>query len=136
VIDQAIAAARATVGTPFHHQGRQPGLGMDCIGVIVEAGKVFGVREPEVPRYSRQPNWEEFIGSIERAGLREINPEDVRQGDVLVFKVGRNQPHVALLAADDRIIHAHMGIKRVVEAGLSKAWRSRIVKVYRFPGEQ
>ncbi len=32
-VDAAIAAARTCLGTPFHHQGRAPGVGLDCIGL-------------------------------------------------------------------------------------------------------
>ena len=32
-----IAAARACLGTPFHHQGRMPGVGLDCIGLVIVA---------------------------------------------------------------------------------------------------
>ena len=37
-----IAAARACIGTPFHHQGRRPGAGLDCIGLIVIALRAAG----------------------------------------------------------------------------------------------
>jgi len=32
-----IEAARRCIGTPFHHQGRASGIGLDCIGLIVIA---------------------------------------------------------------------------------------------------
>ncbi len=30
-----VRVARSYIGTPFHHQGRLPGVGLDCAGVIV-----------------------------------------------------------------------------------------------------
>ena len=39
-----IEVARGYVGTPFHHAGRLPGVGLDCIGVPVCAATRMWLR--------------------------------------------------------------------------------------------
>ncbi|MBK8745664.1 MAG: peptidase P60, partial [Propionivibrio sp.] len=37
-----LAAARACIGTPFVHQGRIPGLALDCAGLVVAVAQAIG----------------------------------------------------------------------------------------------
>ena len=37
--EQIVSVARAAVGTPWHHQGRVAGLGLDCIGLLVHVAR-------------------------------------------------------------------------------------------------
>jgi cell wall-associated NlpC family hydrolase len=39
---EIIAAARACLGTPFRHQGRLPGIGLDCAGVALHVAQAVG----------------------------------------------------------------------------------------------
>lgn len=55
---EVIAAALAMLGTPFHHQGRVPGVGLDCAGVPVCIAWQLGLvpREWNVADYSARPD--------------------------------------------------------------------------------
>lgn len=50
-------AARAYLGVPFAHQGRSPAVGLDCIGLIVQAGLDGGHAFPafDSTDYGRDP---------------------------------------------------------------------------------
>ena len=41
--NELMIAARSMVGTPFIHQGRVPGVGLDCAGFGIEACKVIDI---------------------------------------------------------------------------------------------
>ena len=51
-----IASARACIGTPFHHQGRAIGIGLDCIGLIVVALTAAGFSVRDRSDYGRRPD--------------------------------------------------------------------------------
>ena len=51
-----IATARACAGTPFHDQGRAPGVGLDCIGLIVIAMRAAGFAVHDRTDYGRRPD--------------------------------------------------------------------------------
>jgi cell wall-associated NlpC family hydrolase len=38
-----VLAARECLGTPFQHQGRVPGVGLDCVGVAIYAAREVGL---------------------------------------------------------------------------------------------
>lgn len=38
---QIVCSARKRIGTPFKHQGRKAGVGLDCIGLVVDVFKEF-----------------------------------------------------------------------------------------------
>lgn len=46
------------VGTPYHHQGRMPGVGLDCPGPVICAARHHGIMPPEfnVTAYGRIPD--------------------------------------------------------------------------------
>lgn len=130
---EIIDAARQLLGTPWQHQGRVPGIGIDCAGVIIHILKLNGI-DYDVQGYGRQPD-----GNMTKhadACLRRIRKEDVQPGDVLVFRVKRLPQHIAILT-DKGILHANErgggGLSKVVETGLSNAWRAHIVAAYAFP---
>lgn len=47
--------ARSWVGTPFRHQARIKGLGVDCVGLLVGVGEVLGLEVYDQTGYGRQP---------------------------------------------------------------------------------
>lgn len=128
----AINAARATLGTPFAHQGRIPGRALDCAGVIVVAANVLGFVPEEPNAYSRSPHDAMLESWIERQPfIARVDKASMRAGDVLLMRFGSEPQHLALYA-DPTIIHAYQAIGRVVEHRLDDKWRRRIVRVYRF----
>lgn len=127
-----LAAGRRYLGTPFRHQGRVPGRGLDCIGVVVCIGRELGLFHYDVSGYARQPtSWSSLRRHVDLAGFERV--EAARPGDVYLMAITDRPQHVAL-ATDRGILHAWMQARRVVEHGLDDQWRGRIVATYRFPG--
>jgi NlpC/P60 family putative phage cell wall peptidase len=128
--ERMIAAARGCLGTPFHHQGRMPGVGLDCIGLIVVAARAVGIEVRDTFDYGRRPDGVSLIAGLERHGLRRV--DDVDAGCVLVFRYDHQPQHVALTTARDRMIHSFAPARAVVETGIGDYWRRRLVGVYGF----
>lgn len=127
--DEIIAAARAELGTPFRHQGRLPGIALDCAGLaVVVASAWHVVAEPRA--YGRGPDhgmlqqWIEAQAFIEPAA-------DPQPGHVLLMRFSREPQHIAICAGDT-IIHSYGSVGKVVEHRLSDVWRARVVRSYRF----
>ena len=128
--DDFVAAARRCLGTPFHHQGRAPGSGLDCIGLIVIALQTVGVTVQDRQDYGRRPDGKSLIAALEGHGAKPV--EIVTPGSVLVFRYDQQPQHVALATGPDTMIHSFAPARRVVETVIGDYWRRRLVGVYAF----
>lgn len=136
--DAIVDAARAWIGTHYHHQASLRGVGTDCLGLVRGVWRdLYGSEAETPPGYSR--DWAEAGGCetmleaasrhLERVALSEIEP-----GDVIIFRVrpGVVAKHVAIVASVSTMIHAMEGAP-VCEVPLSNWWRRRIAAAFRFP---
>lgn len=135
--------ARRWLGTPYQHQARLLGVGVDCVGLVVAAGEGAGVLAIEsnawapFAAYSRTPN----PRRIERALRLFLKPcDDPGEGDVGWADWGNGPPMHMLIRTilpDGRpgMIHADgRGPHRVVEHGFAAEWPDRVRSWWRFPG--
>lgn len=129
-VEQMIEAARACEGTPFHHQGRAKGLGLDCIGLIVHALRAVGVEVADRTDYRPRPDGTSLIAALQAHGATRVAA--IEAGDVLVFRYDQQPQHVALAVSSERMIHAFAPAGKVVESEIGAYWRRRLVAVFRF----
>lgn len=137
-----VEQARACLGTPFHHLGRQPGVGLDCAGLIICVARSLGVVAPDfdVPVYARQPDGHSLIKLCDRH-MRRVPQARMQPGDVIVVIVDRDPQHMGFLG-DYRhgglsIIHAASradGKGEVIETRLMFSRAQRFVAAYAMPG--
>lgn len=125
-----IQAARDCLGTPFHHQGRRPKVGLDCIGLIVIACAAIGLPVRDKLDYGRRPDGQALIAALQAHGAERV--DDIDPADVLVFRYDQQPQHVALATEEGRMIHSFAPAGRVVETDLGAYWRRRLVGIYRF----
>jgi NlpC/P60 family putative phage cell wall peptidase len=129
--------ARGWIGTPYHHQAAVKAVGCDCLGLVRGVfAELFGAL-PDAPPYS--PDWaeagqeERLIEGLSRWLVRV--PDDAFLiGDVLVFRLRPGVPakHVAIVASDASMIHAHQRAS-VAEVPLSRWWLRHRAATFRFP---
>lgn len=126
---QFITAAREWVGTPFKHQGRHKGVGVDCIGVVYCTGRDMGIVDPAVMvPYARSPDGE-LLPDILDTNMQRVHK--LQPGDVLLFKFITEPQHVAVYTGRN-IIHAYAKIGKCIEHRYDKFWSRRLVDAYRF----
>lgn len=125
-----VAVARTYVGTPFKHQGRLPGVGLDCAGVVVCALREVDYHVEDVYGYGRLPARGLFLRTVERQFDR-VAALEIRGGDLLTFAFRGEPQHIAIYTAQDTLIHAYSEVRQVVEHGLDDIWRSRLRGCYR-----
>jgi cell wall-associated NlpC family hydrolase len=131
-----IAAARSMIGTRFHHQGRLPGVGLDCAGLVVCAAHSAGIDLADEPGYGHMPHSGTFMAKVAENADR-IDPADVMPGDMMVFAFRGEPQHVAIVSAvTPRILllHAYAEARRVVENGFDGIWQSRLRGCWRLRG--
>lgn len=128
------AALRPLVGTPFHHQGRQPGVGLDCIGVVVAVGRAVGMPIKDRTDYGGQPVSGLLQRELDAQWVRLPGIKHARPGDILLMRFAREPQHVAVLTDRRTIIHCYEHIGYCCEHRLAGVWQARIVRAYTWPG--
>lgn len=131
--DEIIKAARACIDTPFRHQGRVIGVGLDCAGVGIAAAAAVGIEIKDFEGYPGEP----FDGMLKKMfddqpNLVKIGKNDMSPGDVLLMRISSAPQHVAILSHDNYMIHSYKNIGRVVEQKIDADWKNKIIAVYRF----
>lgn len=127
-IAQAVAAARAAIGTPFHHQGREVGVGLDCIGLVIIALRAVGLSVHDRTDYLPRPDGNSLQQALLDHGCNAV-PEIVA-GSILLFRYDNQPQHVALATSAHSMIHAFAPACAVVETEIGDYWRRRLVGIY------
>lgn len=103
--DAIVAEARSMIGTPWHHQGRLPGVGLDCIGLVVCVLERLGYTAKDRYGYRRAPVPAEFIAAVREQAM-EKPIDEMAKGDMLLIAPGKLLQHAAIYSGNDTIIHA------------------------------
>jgi cell wall-associated NlpC family hydrolase len=131
--DDILAAARETLDTPFMHQGRVVGRGMDCAGVVCHVAHRMGLPYDAPTNYPRLPYQGLLEATLDAQPVLERVTGAPQAGDVLLLRIARDPQHVAICAGDT-IIHAYAEAGKCCEHTYSAEWRRRTVRGYRFRG--
>lgn len=139
---QIVSQARTWKGTPFHHQARLKGKGCDCLGLVIGVVDKLELKDKNGIRlaaydevtYSKEPNGEYLTEKL-LGLLDEVPIADASAGDLVLFKMGNNPQHLAILSDYEGglgMVHCYAQARRVVEHRLDEAWQKKIVKVFRW----
>jgi hypothetical protein len=141
-----VEIAREYLGTRFHHQGREKGVGIDCVGLPICVAERLEIKDRHgVPilrtdhlSYSPEPGSRLVHDICVRRLDQKAAGAALEDGDVLTMRVPTLPCHAAIVAfhgLDPYIIHAYSaGPEKCVEHILNEAWSRRIIGKFRFPG--
>jgi hypothetical protein len=132
-----LRTARDYLGTPWRHQGRLKGHGMDCAGLIICVAAELELFDCRIRTYRRQAD-----GNTLEAACREfLDPiplAAVRPGDILMLDDHQRYPcHLALVGDRGQpfsLIHAVAGYRQVVEHRFSVEWLDQYRQAFSFRG--
>lgn len=130
-VEHMIAAARACAGTPYRHQGRSPGNGLDCLGLIISAVSAIGINVVNTPDYGRSPRGDVLLDALQGYPLTEVPKTDIQAGDLLVFRFNSQPQHFGLATGPDTMVHSFSVVGSVVETNIGISWLSRLTHVFR-----
>ncbi len=113
---ELMRVAHRSIGIRYKWGGETPQEGFDCSGLMQYAYKRSGIR---IPRTAAQ----------QRDASRRISRSQLRPGDMIFFKTGRNSNHVGIYAGRGEFIHASTGSHRVKKERLdTQYWNQHFVK--------
>lgn len=126
--------ARAYIGVPFLHQGRNPAVGLDCIGMpkqtLLDAGYPYTDATPA--DYSRDPHEGLLEAKLEALFGPPLPPSQMQADDIAVVRYGRQLRHVGIIGeqlydgvAHLTLIHTDSRMGRVVEHRIDEGWMGR-----------
>jgi cell wall-associated NlpC family hydrolase len=137
-----VACARGWIGTPFHHQARLKGVGVDCAGLVIGVARELGL-VPEgfdINGYPRQPDGQAMLRWC-REHMQEVAFGTLKPGHVVVVRFDRHPQHVGLVGnywhgeGVHSIIHAlSLPPARVVETRLMFTRAMQPVAAFALPG--
>lgn len=122
-----VAGARATIGARFRAQGRDPALGLDCVGVVACALRSAGC-DAALPRDYRLRSAGVPSFAVPRA---LVAADGTRAGDILLFRVSALQLHLAV-RTETGVVHADASLRRVVERPGDPPWP--VIAAWRLEG--
>ena len=135
--EDVVTEARKWIDTPYHHQGRLIGVGVDCVGLIIGICEELCTESYDSKSYTRYrrcpPRGKGMLRDLDR--VCGEGKETAEPGDIAVFWMnGRNKraQHLAVVS-DYGLIHTHSRAGKVVEHKFSAWWKNRLIGYYNFP---
>ena len=133
--ERVLLVAAQSIGTPFQHQGRVAGVGLDCVGLYVHICKEAGLPYMDANGYPRNP----YDGQLEKQLDAQPCLERVElaePGDIMAMRISKQPQHVGIHAGfidgHAYIIHASSEHGGTVMHRIDDLWRARIMRAYRF----
>lgn len=139
--------ARALLGVPFQHQGRDARVGLDCIGLLACVFADTPYAAHDARDYAPDPHDGLLEGRLRACfgepvvaapGREPVPLERLREGDVVALRYEHAIRHVGLIGAvqygSERhltLIHTDNMVGRVVEHRIDIKWARRIALVFR-----
>lgn len=141
---QLAKKAETWLGTPWQHQACVKGVAVDCamfvVGVAKECGLITDEDVKNVPNYPKDWHFHNtesmLIPIVESFPVEEIEVNNRRVGDMLLFKVGNCESHMGLQLSKGYFIHAYgaLSVNKVTKMRLDDKWLKRLTRAYRFKG--
>ena len=130
VRDLIVLEARKYLGTPYHHQGRVLGHGIDCYGLIEMVARGLGFECPSKVSYSRLPDQSHLLAYMDQYAV-QIEKTHALAGDILIIPFRGQLRHMAI-KTDIGMIHSFEPAGMVVEHALDEAWWRLVRRAYAF----
>lgn len=106
-------------GASFRLYGRNPETGLDCIGLASCALERAGISSNAPTGYAlRNSDISRHLKTVLLSGFAPATGS-ARRGDILLVRPGPSQQHLVIALGQNRFVHAHAGLRRVViQSGL------------------
>jgi cell wall-associated NlpC family hydrolase len=107
-----VDCARSWIGTPYLHQHRVKGFGVDCVGLLIGVCRELGLVDPsfDINGYSRKPDGTTLLARCSDL-MDPVREDQVKPGHVLVIAFRDLPQHMGILGdylhGGFSLIHAH-----------------------------
>lgn len=119
--NRVVKEAIEWIGTPFHHEARVKGAGVDCLQILAAVYHAAGiVSHIDVPHYPM--DWmihrdeERYLNGVKLYADEVPGPPERMPlpGDIVIMKLGRTFSHGAIVIEWPRLIHAYYSAGQVI----------------------
>jgi len=122
--------------TRWRHQGKDPDVGLDCVGLprwaFSQQFDMPAELESELLAYHRKPDGQKLLNTI-RAWFDEVDRTEMQKADLVVIYDRRNPQHIAIATDEIHVVEAYAsGLTMKVVYWPLGTWRE-IAGVFRFP---
>ncbi|KHN68719.1 hypothetical protein AV645_07020 [Acinetobacter calcoaceticus] len=131
---EAVQEALTWLGTPYHHQGRVKGVGVDCGTLICEVYEKVGLMDHLDPR-PYPPDW--HLHQMEQRYLELIlgvcDPVEgsPQPGDIVLYNFGKCISHGAIVIEWPQVIHSYLHQGVIIQDGTKGSLARRIAGFFR-----
>lgn len=137
--------AKECKGTRFVHQAAKKGVGMNCIGLLIVISNELDLPDKFDPNSSRGARFKGYGKEPDAALLDDACQEYLDEipvvraglGDIyrMRWNLDKVARHFGVISSVDpiRVVHAHQGMRKVIETSLPIAGAT-IVRAFRFRG--
>ena len=126
--EKVIAAAKALLGSPFHHAGRDPLVGIDCAGLVIAVGASVGTVITGPVDYQPRGDFGAMMAELSAQLAPADRPSDA-PGNIISISYRLAAAHCAIVIDHGFIIHAIqergtvLDSYRRYEKHITGAWR-------------
>ncbi len=129
-------AAKEWIGTPFHLQGRVKNVGCDCLGLLMGIARDLNLKTKLgtlLVEHDRSDYHLIHDGQILEQQLDQLlgQTHELEEGNLLLLEYDKNPQHLAIVSDGEKIIHAHLKHRKVVEHSMDVCLRNKIKKMYK-----
>ncbi|WP_159137712.1 C40 family peptidase [Acinetobacter pittii] len=132
--DEAVQEALTWLGTPYHHQGRVKGVGVDCGTLICEVFEKVGLMDHLDPR-PYPPDWhmhqmgQRYLELI--LGVCDAIEGPPQPGDIVLYQFGKCISHGAIVMEWPQVIHSYLHQGVIIQDGTKGSLARRIAGFFR-----
>lgn len=127
-----VETARRLVGTPFVSQGRLPGVGLDCAGILASVAKYNKLQFKDQLNYNvKQWTGDKLLSEVEQ----NFDPiARLENASILLiwFRRPTLPQHFAIYTEAGTIIHTTEATGKVVEVQYDERWIKRTHSIWKF----
>jgi cell wall-associated NlpC family hydrolase len=125
-----IEVARSWLNTPWQHNQKTKGIGVDCVNFLNAIANESGVIIEEIPehygRVATDNNIEEYL----ERNFKKKPTKDIEKNNIILYAFSGYKNHVALATSNNTIIHANSRVGKVVEHNIDGVWLRCINSVW------
>lgn len=121
---EVVAEARTWLGTPFHHQARVKGVGVDCAGLVIGVARSLDLVPAsfDVTGYARNPDGKSLLAFCDEH-MHRIERSEMQPGDILVLRWDHDPQHLGIVGD-----YLHGGLSLIHALGVPGDKRSRVIE--------
>jgi hypothetical protein len=117
------SVARTWLGTPWQHNQKVKGLGVDCVNFLIEVAKESGLKIEKIPlSYGRTAIDNQIERYLERNFIKKSDLS-IEENNILLYRFSGYNNHVAIATSSTTIIHANSKVGKVVEHSIDGVWK-------------